>query len=259
MSVFYIPMLGITAFVIAITGAYFSVFGLAQLFSGAAIEIVVMASTLEFAKFVTSGFLYRYWGHIHSFLRVYLAITVVTLMGITSMGIFGFLSNAYQRSSFELRTQNLKLAALQEDDKRIHTQIAEFRRFVDEIPANRISRKYEFQKIYDPQIRRLQLNSNKIQEQINALKMQTLTTQTKIGPIIYAAEAIGADPDTVVKYLIFVFVAVFDPLAVSLILCWNLAILLRDKYRGNEQKIAAHSVMAPPVDHRFSRRKNKAA
>jgi hypothetical protein len=98
-------------------------------------------------------------------------------------------------------------------------------------------------------IKNLQKKSEAIIEEMASLKMNRLQTQSKIGPVIYLAEALGKDIDTVVKYLILIFVLVFDPLAVSLVFCWNLAIRLREKYRGNELKISAHAITSP-VDHR---------
>lgn len=253
MSRFYIAVLGVTAFLIAGTGAYFSVFGLSELFSGSAKSVIFMASMLEFAKFVVTGFLYRYWGHIHRVLRVYLTVSVLTLMGITSLGIFGYLSNAYQKSSLVLKTHQLKMATLVDEDLRIQKQISDFRKFIDEIPNRRISKKLEFQTKYEPKIRKLQIASSDLQTKISDLKLELLNTQTKVGPLLYVAEVFNTNIDTVAKWLIFIFVMVFDPMAVCLILCWNLAILLYEKYKGDESKIGKRSVMIGPVDHRFKK------
>lgn len=251
MSKLYIVLTGITALLLAATGAAFSIFGLSQLFSGAANYVMLMAGVLEFSKLIAAGFLYRYWGHIHTPMRIYLTAAVVTLIGITSMGIFGFLSNAYQRSSISLHAQTMQLAAMDSEEKRVQARVAEIRRFIDEVPKNRVSKKFEFQRKYDPEIRELQERSEEIHLRMNALKMTVLETQTKVGPIVYAAEAFGVDVDTVARWLIFLFVSVFDPLAVCLVFCWNLAVRLQEKYRGDEAKIAARALMSPPVDHRY--------
>lgn len=253
MSRLYVILTGLTALMLAVTGATFSIVGLAQLFSGAALSVMIMAGVLELSKLVAAGFLYRYWGHINHVLRVYLVAAVLTLIGITSMGIFGFLSNAYQRSSANLRTQMLQMTTMENEDARVQAQIADIRRFIDEIPRNRISRKFEFQTKYEPQIRALQKRSETIHTRMDQLKMSMLETQTKVGPIIYAAEAFGVDVDTVARWLIFVFVAVFDPLAVTLVFCWNMAVRLQEKYRGNELKIAGRAMMSPLVDHRYKK------
>lgn len=251
MSKFYIAVLGLTALLIAGTGAFFSIFGLAELFTGAAKPVIFMAAVLELGKIVSTGFLYRYWGHINLGVRTYLCVAVIALISITSLGIFGFLSSAYQKSSMSLRTHNLKLKTLVEEDERLHTQMADIRKFIDAIPSNRISKKLDFETSYRPKLSRLQSASDKIQAQITSMKIELLNTQAKIGPITYTAEALHMDVDSVVKYLIFLFVMVFDPLAVCLVMCWNLAIRLQEKYRGDEGKIAAHSLMGQPVDHRY--------
>lgn len=251
MSRLYIWMLGIAAIVIATTSAFFSIVGLAQLFAGAAVAVTVMATALEFAKFVSTGFLYRYWGHLNAPLKAYLTFAVCTLMLITSMGTYGFLTNAYMTASAGWKQQLMGAKTLKAEVARLHGRIKEMNGFVDAIPANRISRKYEFQKIYDPEIRKIHAEINALESQIAKIELGVYTTQTKVGPIVHVAEAFGAEVDTVVKYLTLLFVLVFDPLAVCLIFCWNMTIRLREKYRGDESKIAARTFLSEPVDHRF--------
>src|SRR4051812_3067715 len=101
-SRFYIYLLAISALLVSGTGAYFSVSGLVELFAGTSVSVAVMASSLEFSKLVVVGFLYRYWGHIHRPLQVYLIFAVAALMLITSIGIYGYLSNAYQKASLKI-------------------------------------------------------------------------------------------------------------------------------------------------------------
>lgn len=251
MSRLYIYLLGFAAVTIAVTSASFSVFGLAQLFAGASTAVIFMASALEFAKFVCTGFLYRYWGHINRPIRYYLTGSVLTLMLITSMGIYGFLANAYQITSIAWKADLLKIQALKDEDARLAGQVQEFRAFVDAIPPNRISRKYEFQKIYDPKIEEIGKKRTEIHAKITASQLEMQATHTKIGPITFVAEALHMEVDTVVRILMLLFVMVFDPLAVCLVFCWSLTVRLREKYRGDEAKIASRNLMTDPVDHRF--------
>ena len=97
---FYI-WIGLSALFIAGSAAAFSVYGLAKLFSGAFISVVIMASALELGKLVTASFLYRYWNMINWFQKVYMTIATIVLIFITSAGIFGYLSNAYQGATLE--------------------------------------------------------------------------------------------------------------------------------------------------------------
>ena len=95
----YFPLyVGLSALFVAINAAYFSIFGLSKLFAGATLSVIVMASSLELGKLVGARFLYRYWHKIHGLMKTYMLIAVILLIGITSMGIFGFLSNAYQEA-----------------------------------------------------------------------------------------------------------------------------------------------------------------
>lgn len=250
MSKVYIALLAVAGLTISFIGAAFSIAGLAKLFAGAAFSVAVMAAAMEFAKLVVAGFVYRYWGHINLVLRTYLVTALIILMGITSMGIFGYLSNAYQKSSLALKTYKLKLQALEEENNRVLGEIKDVQKFIAEIPRSRISKKFELQKEAEPRIQDLRERSDGILGQIHDLNLEILNTQTKVGPLIYVAEALHSNVDTVAKYLILVFVSVFDPLAVCLIFALSLAIRLREKYRGNENRIAAHA-LSTPVDHRF--------
>jgi len=85
----------ITALSISAVAIYYSVAGLVAIFAAAAVPIMIMGGTLEIAKLVTAVWLHRYWSIATWWLRTYLALAVVILMLITSMGIFGFLSKAH--------------------------------------------------------------------------------------------------------------------------------------------------------------------
>src|SRR5688572_20474977 len=115
MTRIYIILLLISTTVVSITGALFSVTGLAELFSGSKFSVMAMAGSLELSKFIVVGFIYRYWGHIHKPLRNYLLFAVSTLMIITSVGIFGYLSNAYQIASGDLNLRLLEIEHLEQE------------------------------------------------------------------------------------------------------------------------------------------------
>ena len=102
-------IVGLSALLVAGSAAYYSVFGLSKLFAGATFAVVVMAGSLEFAKLVSASFLYRYWYKVNQILKIYMTIGVVTLVFITSAGIFGFLSNAYQGATIEFEKQTTVL------------------------------------------------------------------------------------------------------------------------------------------------------
>ena len=76
-------VVGLSALLVAGSAAYYSVFGLSKLFAGATFAVVVMAGSLEFAKLVSASFLYRYWYRVNEWLKIYMTVGVITLVGIT--------------------------------------------------------------------------------------------------------------------------------------------------------------------------------
>ena len=112
----YFPVLLLTSsIVVEVCAIFFSVYGLSKLFAGAAIAVSIMAGSLELAKVVSVSYLYRYWDEINKLFRAYMTSAVVILMLITSLGIYGFLSNAFQGSTLILEKDIAKLT-LQEDE-----------------------------------------------------------------------------------------------------------------------------------------------
>ena len=88
--------IALSALSVSGSAAFYSVSGLSKLFAGASFEVIIMASSLEVSKLVIASLLYQYWGTINKFLRTYLVTAAIILVLITSMGIYGFLSAAYQ-------------------------------------------------------------------------------------------------------------------------------------------------------------------
>jgi hypothetical protein len=96
-------LVGVSALIVAGCAAYFSVTGLGILFSGASVAVMIMASSLELAKLVTATYLKQKWDEIKGVIKWYLTASVIVLMLITSAGIFGYLSNAFQAQSLQLQ------------------------------------------------------------------------------------------------------------------------------------------------------------
>ena len=110
-------LLAIAALSVAGCAAYFSVYGLSQLFAGASTAVIIMASTLEFSKLIAASFLHRYWNNITKSLKIYLTVGVVVLVTITSGGIYGFLSSAYQESKTKYNLENGEISLLENKKK----------------------------------------------------------------------------------------------------------------------------------------------
>ena len=107
-------LLGLSALFVASIAAFFSVMGISMLFSGAVISTSLMATSLEIGKLSATSFLYRYWNKTTLFLRIYISIAILVLMGITSMGIFGWLSSAYQTSALQYEVGQQQISSMGE-------------------------------------------------------------------------------------------------------------------------------------------------
>ena len=229
---FYI-WIGLSALLIAGSAAAFSVYGLAKLFSGAFLSVVVMAGSLELGKLVTASFLYRYWNVINWFQKVYMTIATLVLIFITSAGIFGYLSNAYQGATLEFEKQSTELLTIEEridqlEEDKIFLK-EELEVAISELPDNYITAKRKLREDYNPQI--LQINNELLEYKKTRadLEIGLVSTGVDVGPAIYLARTFGTDIDTVVKFFIFILIFVFDPLAVMLVIAYNQALIDRNK------------------------------
>ena len=231
---------GLAALLVAGSAAYFSVFGLSKLFAGAAGSIVVMAGSLEFGKLVSASFLYRYWDKANQWLKIYLLVGVITLVGITSAGIFGYLSNAYQGATvnFEKQTTALfykedRLEQLQEDKVYLKDELEQS---LSSLPDNYITAKRKLREDYNPKVLEINDKILNIKQEIGELKISLVETGVDVGPAIYLARVFNTDIDTVVKFFILILIFVFDPLAVSLVIAYNNIVYKRVDMYGEEKK-----------------------
>ena len=115
-------LISLSALAVAGSAAFYSVFGLSKLFAGAATQVIIMAGSLEFAKLVSASLLYQYWDTLNKALKGYLMIAVFTLMLITSGGIYGFLSGAYQSTATKSELLDKSLSILNQKQE-YHYQI----------------------------------------------------------------------------------------------------------------------------------------
>jgi len=254
MKKFYAIILAFTAALLAITAAYFSVFGLSKLFVGATISVIVMAATLEFAKVVTVSFLHQYWKKISKGLKAYLLFGIIVLMIITSMGIYGFLSNAYSKVSIDLEKMGGNVELL---DKRIEIKKEEKERLDEQITTKnerivsltnlRKGQEARLDSLYergwtnaakktetiisqaDENISKLNIDVNNISTKIENLNDSIAKYETsklgignsdvaaEVGPLKYISKLTGASMDTVVNWLTLLLIIVFDPLSIALI------------------------------------------
>ena len=230
-------LVGLSAIIIAGCAAYFSVTGLGVLFAGASTSVIVMASSLELAKLVAATYLKQKWDVIGGFNKWYLTFSVGVLMLITSAGIFGYLSNAFQAQSLQLQQVDREVEVHQTIIDQNTAQITQLSTQISEFNANQgkiidggtvnsrllrsiDARDKEISKIND-KISILQEENAAETEKINEIKIANLDLEKEVGGFRFVAEAFDIELKNVVKFFIFLIVIVFDPLAVALILAFN--------------------------------------
>jgi cell division protein FtsB len=240
-------LVGFSALIIAGCAAFFSVTGLGVLFSGAATSVMVMAGALEFAKLVAATYLKQEWENIKGFNKWYLTSAVALLMLITSAGIFGYLSNAFQQQNLKLQQVDREIAVystkITTNDAQItqlNTQLGQLsstqNTILDKGKVNsRLLRSIDSKDrqvaTINKKIGSLQDENAKNNEEINKIKISNLDLEKEVGGFRFVADAFGMELKNVVKFFIFLIVIVFDPLAVALIIAFNGLISEKKKKR----------------------------
>lgn len=259
---------------ISLSSAYYSVYGLGALFAGAAIQIMIMAGTLEFAKVILSGFLHRFWKDLPVLLRSYLSAAVVVLIVISSLGIYGYLASAYQSSSLELGNIQEKIEVIQARKDRYTQQIGFINQERQTLSSTILSLSQGLSgntvQYVDPrtgQVLTTQSSAARtiLQQQLNATRdreallskqaeafsdslivldnrvfaiKEASTATRNLGPLMFISEVSGMPMDRVVNILIVVIMLVFDPLAVTMIVATSVSFdVVRKSLKPEEGQI----------------------
>ena len=252
-------LITLTALSVSASAAYYSVTGLSKLFAGAAFAVMIMAGSLEVAKLVIATLLHRYWTTINKVLRLYLTLATIILIGITSAGIYGFLSSAYQETAtkagvqdrqvelLETRKQSYqKIKAQYDIEKESITQnISNLRNalgnntqsYVDATTGNVVTYSSSAnRRAFERQLETAITKDEKLTEKIQTLNDTLLRLETQIvevqsnseltselGPLKYLSGLTGKPMDKIINILLLVIIFVFDPLAISLVVTASFA------------------------------------
>lgn len=248
-SLFFIILVALSAVFLAVNSAIFSITGLANLFAGASLAVMVMAASLETAKLLAASFLYRYWNRISKILRSYLVAGVCLLVIISSLGIFGFLSKAYQESTIGLQRYSLDLTHTEErlEQIQLNKSMLQDEMFsqLKEIPEENLSVRRQVRQQYYPMILDASEEVLDLQKKKAELKQEVLTTGVDVGPLLYMANALNADIDKVASGLILVLVFVFDPMALALVIALNTLLVHRQKLPEKKKKRKKEIIVSP--------------
>jgi hypothetical protein len=230
-------LVGVSAIVIAGCAAYFSITGLGILFAGASISVMVMAGSLEYAKLVTATYLKQKWDTIKGFNKWYLTASVIILMVITSAGIFGYLSNAFQQQNIKLDQVAREIQVWQNKIENSNQQIVTLQGQQKDLSTtqnslitkgNVNSRLLRSVDNRDRQSNTINKKINVLQDSIvvynghiNDIKNDNIELEREVGGFRFVADAFGMSLNSVVKFFIFLIVIVFDPLAIALVIAFN--------------------------------------
>jgi hypothetical protein len=255
----FTALVGIVALIVAGCAAFFSVQGLATLYAARFVAVCVMAGGLEIGKLVAASFLHRYWKSIGWLLKTYLTIAVVVLMAITSLGIFGFLTGAYQQSHVKVELTDTKQEALNSKKEFLNTEISQLNDRIKTLNEARKSQEKRLpdmstksaRPIYDDikksgeEITTTRTRVDKLTDELFQVSQDSIeqkiegSKEVDIGTLKYVAKAFGVDMDTIVKWFTLAIVLVFDPLAVALILAYNSLIEKKELTKAEKPKKSA--------------------
>ena len=261
-------IIALSALSVSTSAAFYSVSGLSKLFAGAQFEVIIMAGSLEVAKLVIASLLYQYWDTINKFLRTYLAVAAVVLVLITSMGIYGFLSAAYQETYQKLIVNQNQIEFLENKAKFYEDDVIRYETDLERISSNistlsnakassiqvrdTASSTGFRQTISTTELRLSQkridveeINKKAIQakreiaaDSLQNIKLKVLALQNssdtvgELGPLQYLSGLTQTPMDKIINILLLVIIFVFDPLAISLVIAANFA-FSRKTFKGN--------------------------
>jgi len=260
-------LLGLSALFIAFNAAFFSVTGLAKLFAGASLSVILMASSLELAKLIVAGYLYNYWEKINKGFRIYLLGATFVLVLITSLGIYGFLTAAFQDTFKTYSVTSKEKTFLQQKEKFWSEDVLRYDKELERISENistlssaktqqiqykdsdgnmrssvsttelraaqsRIT--IEEQNRKEVQSKR-QIAADSLQSiQLKILEIDTnVEVGSELGPLEYLSGLLGKPMDVIINWFILIIIFVFDPLAIALVVAFNNAMKVD---RGEEDK-----------------------
>ena len=248
-----------SALSVSASAAFYSVSGLSKLFAGATLAVIIMATSLEVAKLVIASLLYQYRKTLPLGLKSYLVVAASVLVLITSMGIYGFLSAAYQETAakagsidsqialIETKRDNVReqLAVYNDEKSSINTAVSDLRSGLSNnkiqyrdretgqiITTTSSSTRRALEKQLDQAI----LRQTEINTKVDNLNEQLFEYETEIvevkssndiagelGPLKYLSGLTGIPMDKIINYLLLTIIFVFDPLAIALVIAANFA------------------------------------
>ena len=271
-------LIALTALSVSLSAAFYSVTGLSKLFAGASFQVMVMAGSLEVAKLVIASLLYQYWGQLNKILRTYLSVATVILVIITSVGIYGFLSAAYQETATKTGIVDKEVELLElrknrfiesrdyyyQEKKSLDEGINQLRKGLSNnviqykdketgqiITTTSSSNRRALQEQLKSAIEQrsqISIKLEQVTDSINSIEVKSLTVETEsdlageLGPLKYLSELTEVPMNRIINYLLLIIIFVFDPLAISLVIAANFAF---DKIKPKKKEVDDNTEVGP--------------
>ena len=251
-------IIALTALSVSASAAFYSVTGLSKLFAGASTQVMIMAGSLEVAKLVIASLLYQYWDTLNKTLRAYLMGATIILILITSMGIYGYLSAAYQTTASQAGNADAQVTLLETKKQNFvqqrdlyNTEKTNLIQGITQLQSGLAGNKTSYvdkkgnliqstsnanRKSFEKQLDNSTLRQSEISAKLDVIndsifKLDTQIVEAKttnnsaneLGPLKYLSTLTGASMDKIINYLLLVIIFVFDPLAIALVIAANFA------------------------------------
>jgi hypothetical protein len=251
---------------LSIIAAGYSIIGLAALFAGATTAIYAMGGALEVAKLVMASWLYNNWNNplLPKSIKYYLTTSVIVLIFITSVGIFGFLSKAHldqvvpeNNNALQIQIIDEQIEQRQNTISRSQTQLEKMdelvintteetswfssssQRAIDE-RNNQREERLLLEKTIDESLNKI----NELSDKKAGIRTEQLKLEADLGPIKYVAEFIYGDEaenhfDKAVRIIIIILIFVFDPVAVLMLISANISMrgFRKPKVENKKEKL----------------------
>ena len=255
-------IIALSALSVSASAAVYSVTGLSMLFAGASTAVIIMAASLEISKLVIASLLYQYWNKLNKVLRTYLTIAAAVLILITSAGIYGYLSSAYQKTADQTSIIDSRVASLETKKKlyeNTRTGILQEKQSLSELKgtlSKGTTTQYTDRKgnlvvrsnnASIKQIENASKSDDKLSSKLDIVNDSIFALETKIlevkttaigeselGPLKYISSLTGIAMDRIINWYILVIIFVFDPLAIALVIAANFAFSQLRKTSINE-------------------------
>ena len=244
----FIALMFATASAVAAAAAFFSVYGLAHTFSGAFWSVVFMGGSVEAGKLILLSFLYRFKDTVGWAIKIPAIALTLAIMMLTSLGIYGYLSAAYQADTVGMKQMTANVDLKKQEQLNLQKRKDDIDKQISQLPTKDVRGRQKLMTQFGPEITQVNSRLNEVTTELQKLAQEQIVSDAHVGPIVFIAKAMGADPDSATNILILLIIFVFDPLAIFLTIATNIAIKEYHDKKAIKQDLPVFTP-APEINH----------